>query len=483
MLQERYQQTGIVKVERLNSNIHGDRAVILENISGKWNQEEDELTLDNLCLEAKSGKLLAIIGTVGAGKSSIIQAILGEFPCSRGKISVNGKISYSPQEAWVFSGSIRQNILFGMDFDENRYWKVIEACALKHDLHQWEFGDRTLVGERGVSLSGGQKARVSLARAVYREADIYLLDDPLSAVDVHVGRHLFNNCIRGFLKNKAVILVTHQLQYLQDADEIIVMKGGLMEDKGSFEHLQKNGMDFSSFLAKEEKEEADETETETKERLRTLSVMSDTHSLLSELSQSNPNGNIGIQSVIDEENKNNEVTEKKLEHPKQVKEQRSTGAVKTSVYTKYFTSGAGWTGFIFMIVMNLITQAMYSGSDIWLSYWTSIEEIKLLNNNSLSKSNHVLPVPSITTSYDNSTLVTDLIEHDLDSQHFFNLGIYAAIVISLCIASMIRTIHYFYISMRSSIQLHNSMFDRILRAPCRFFDTNPVGIIHEFFLK
>ena len=170
-----------------------------------------------------------------------------------------------------------------MDFNENRYWKVIEACALKHDLHQWEFGDRTLVGERGVSLSGGQKARVSLARAVYREADIYLLDDPLSAVDVHVGRHLFNNCIRGFLKEKAVILVTHQLQYLQDADEIIVMKGGLMEDKGSFQQLQKNGLYSSPFLVKEEKEEADEAEKETL-GLRTLSVTSDTHSLLSEKS-------------------------------------------------------------------------------------------------------------------------------------------------------------------------------------------------------
>ena len=481
MLQERDQQTGVVKVEKANSksNMQGDVAVCIEKVTGKWNQEEDELTLDNLSLEARSGKLLAIIGTVGAGKSSIIQTILGEFPCSKGKISVNGKISYSPQEAWVFSGSIRQNIQFGMDFDEDRYWKVIEACALKHDLHQWKFGDRTLVGERGVSLSGGQKARVSLARAVYREADIYLLDDPLSAVDVHVGRHLFNNCIRGFLKNKAVILVTHQLQYLQDTHEIIVMKGGLIEDKGSFEHLQKNGMDFSSYLAKEEKEEADEPETETEERLRTLSVMSDAHSLLSELSQSNPNGTIGIQSVIDEENERNDVTEKKLEDPKQVKEQRSAGAVKTSVYTKYFTSGAGWTGFSFMIIMNLITQAMYSGSDIWLSYWTSIEEIELLNN-SLSKSNHVLPVPSIAISYDNSTVVADLIEDDLASQYFYNLGIYAAIVICLCITSMIRTIHYFYISMRSSIKLHNTMFARIVRAPCRFFDTNPVGTILEY---
>merc|ERR1719270_1833913 len=171
------------------------------------------------------------------------------------------------------------------------------------------------------------------------------------------------------------------------------------------------------------------------------------------------------------------------EDPKQVKEQRSTGSVKASVYSKYFTSGGGWISVIFMIVINIICQALYSGSDIWLSYWTSIEEIKLLNNNSLSKSNHVLPVPSITTSYDNSTLVTDLIEHDLESEHFFNLGIYAAIVLSLIVTSMIRTIHFFYLCMRSSVKLHDSTFNRLLRAPCRFFDTNPVGRILNRFSK
>ena len=163
------------------------------------------------------------------------------MPTSDGTVAVRGSLSYSPQEAWVFGGSVRANILFGEQFEEKRYWEVVEACALAHDFSQWEHRDATLVGERGVALSGGQKARVTLARACYRRAATYLLDDPLSAVDAHVGKHLFEKCIQGLLRDKvsssqktftktnplqAVLLVTHQLQYLREADEIVVLAGG-----------------------------------------------------------------------------------------------------------------------------------------------------------------------------------------------------------------------------------------------------------------
>ena len=476
MLQERDSQADIVQVEKMDKK--GEKGVVFDSVSGKWNSDETEMTLDNVTVSATTGKLVAIIGSVGAGKSSIIQAILGEFPTSKGKISINGKISYSSQEAWVFSGSVKDNILFGAEFDKNRYWKVIEACALSHDLTQWEFGDRTLVGERGVSLSGGQKARVNLARAIYREADTYLLDDPLSAVDVHVGRHLFNNCIRGYLKNKSVILVTHQLQYLQDADEIIVMKKGRVEDKGTFKNLIQNGMDFSAFLAEEEKEEKENEEEEVKKkniRNRTLSLCSDAHSLLSEMSQSKMHSNIATETLIEEECIKSKDEKSMKDDPKQVKEQRSTGSVKASVYTKYFTSGGGWISVIFMIAVNLLCQGLYSGSDIWLSYWTNKEEMKIIErNSSFQEVFHALPAPSIYES-DNYTVITDLQGENELQEHYFNLGIYAAIVLALIVTSMIRTIHFFYLCMRSSVKLHDSMFNRLLRAPCRFFDTNPVG--------
>ena len=478
-MQERDSQAGVVQVEKMEKK--GEKGVVLNSVSGKWNSDETEMTLDSVTLSATSGKLIAIIGSVGAGKSSIIQAILGEFPTSKGNISINGKISYSSQEAWVFSGSVKDNILFGAEFDKKRYWKVIEACALTHDLNQWEFGDKTLVGERGVSLSGGQKARVNLARAIYREADTYLLDDPLSAVDVHVGRHLFNNCIRGYLKNRAVILVTHQLQYLQDADEIIVMRKGEVEDKGTFKDLIQNGMDFSSFLAEEEKEEKDNEEDDVKmieKRNRTLSLSSEAISLMSEISQSKWHNQIKKEIVTDTDSVTGKNEKSLKEDPKQVKEQRSTGSVKASVYSKYFTSGGGWISVIFMIVINIICQALYSGSDIWLSYWTNKEELKIIErNSSIQEVFHTLPAPSI-QNHDNYTIITDLFEEDDLEEHFFNLGIYAAIVLSLIVTSMIRTIHFFYLCMRSSVKLHDSTFNRLLRAPCRFFDTNPVGMLY-----
>jgi len=468
-------------------------SLVLEKVTAKWNKDENENTLSNINMTLKPGHLAAIIGPVGSGKSSIIQAVLGELPNSEGKISVNGSLSYSPQEAWVFGGSIRQNILFGKAFDKELYQKVIECCALVHDINQWEFGDKTLVGERGVALSGGQKARVTLARAIYREADIYLLDDPLSAVDAHVGKHLFQKCIQGFLKNKTVVLVTHQLQYLQEADEIVVLKQGKVEERGTFQHLIKNGMDFSSFLAQEGDDEDDENEPmqENDEetsllskhhvpRNRTLSIMSESKSLLSEVSQAMAMKDIKIKSEYD-------LTEEKEENctsnaaPEQVKEQRSTGSVKFKVYKDYFRSGGNWFAVIFMFLMNVICQALYSGSDVWLSFWTGEEEKKLMKITEESQPELHHPTLLEQYSLDNKT---DANQTDASlNEHYFNLGIYGAIVGALVVTSMIRTMYFFYLCMQSSVNLHQLMFTRIIQASCRFFDTNPVGRILNRFSK
>lgn len=142
---------------------------------------------------------------------------------TKGSIDVNGTISYASQEPWVFAATIRQNILFGQPYEKKRYNHVVKVCALEKDFEQFADRDHTLVGERGASLSGGQKARINLARAVYRDVDIYLLDDPLSAVDIHVGKHLFEECIDGYLANKTRVLVTHQVYHLKHADHIIIL--------------------------------------------------------------------------------------------------------------------------------------------------------------------------------------------------------------------------------------------------------------------
>lgn len=183
-------------------------------------------TLNNINFHLTDNLLVGIVGAVGSGKSSLVELIMGELSTdNRGEVAVTGEISYSPQESWTFHGSIRENIIYNEPWDESRYQNVLDKCNLLEDLKAMPAGDQTITGERGTVLSGGQRARVSLARAIYRRADIYLLDDPLSAVDSQVGRYLFDDIISrsGFLRNSIRLLLTHQLEYLKYVDWILVL--------------------------------------------------------------------------------------------------------------------------------------------------------------------------------------------------------------------------------------------------------------------
>ena len=183
-----------------------------------------------------------ITGPVGSGKSTLLSAIAGEVSGISGTVTCQGTVVYVPQTPWIFSGTIRENILFGQPYDEQKYTRAIEACALTQDIQQFPDRDQTVVGERGEVLSGGQQARVSLARAVYADADIYLLDDPLSAVDFKVGQHIFNKCIKDLLGDKIRVITSHQEQHMKEADEVIVLCKGRVLEKGSFPDLQEKGI-------------------------------------------------------------------------------------------------------------------------------------------------------------------------------------------------------------------------------------------------
>uniref|UniRef100_A0A7N8Y478 Multidrug resistance-associated protein 4 n=1 Tax=Mastacembelus armatus TaxID=205130 RepID=A0A7N8Y478_9TELE len=200
-----------------------DCMVKIQDLKCYWDKMLVAPTLQNVSFTVRSWQLLAVIGPVGAGKSSLLSAILGELSRESGVVKVKGELSYISQKPWIFPGTIRSNILFGKELNPQRYDRVLRACALKRDMDRLPGGDLAMVGDRGANLSGGQKARVNLARAAYQDADIYLLDDPLSAVDAEVGRHLFEDCICGLLRKKPRILVTHQLQYLKAADQILVL--------------------------------------------------------------------------------------------------------------------------------------------------------------------------------------------------------------------------------------------------------------------
>uniref|UniRef100_A0A8C5SIT5 ABC-type glutathione-S-conjugate transporter n=1 Tax=Laticauda laticaudata TaxID=8630 RepID=A0A8C5SIT5_LATLA len=274
----------------------------------------------NITLEIAHGSLVAIVGSVGSGKSSLISAMLGEMENIKGHINIQGSMAYVPQQAWIQNATLKDNIIFGSSLDETRYQQVLEACALHPDLKLLPGGDLTEIGEKGINLSGGQKQRVSLARAVYSNADIYLLDDPLSAVDAHVGRHIFDKVLgpEGLLQNKTRILVTHNLSFLAQVDDIVVLEAGTVTERGSYSTLLANSGSFAQLL--------------------------------------NTYGN-QQDNIHEEEAMGKVITIAK-------------DTVKLFTYLRYFRA-IGWGLSICILIGNIGQAASFIGFNLWLSDWTN----------------------------------------------------------------------------------------------------------------
>jgi ATP-binding cassette subfamily C (CFTR/MRP) protein 4 len=215
-----------------------------------WTGESDNLHLNKINVDLSGKKLVMIVGPVASGKSSFLQALLGELKISSGELKISGSITFSCQDAWIFPGTLRQNILFGNEYDADFYDDVVTACALGSDFHQFPQGDETYIGEKSC-LSGGQQSRINLARSLYKNSDIYLIDDALSAVDNRVSSHIFQKCIKQYLDSKLVILVTHQIQYIPKADHIIVMNKGSILSQGTYQDLVEEGIDFLRLITSE----------------------------------------------------------------------------------------------------------------------------------------------------------------------------------------------------------------------------------------
>uniref|UniRef100_A0A8C5B493 Multidrug resistance-associated protein 4-like n=1 Tax=Gadus morhua TaxID=8049 RepID=A0A8C5B493_GADMO len=297
-----------------------DCMVQVQDLKCYWDKTLDSPTLQKLSFTLRSGELLAVVGPVGAGKSSLLGAILGELNQESGVLKVKGRLTYASQQPWIFPGTIRSNILFGKALIPQKYERVLQACALKKDMALLPDGDLSVIGDRGANLSGGQKARINLARAVYQDADIYLLDDPLSAVDSEVGRHLFEECICGVLKKKPRILVTHQLQYLKAAHHILVLKEGSMVAHGTYSELQ-GSVDFLSLLKRGEDEEGVGEGGERPES-PPLSLGRSCSGSVASLSPS-----LGASKPMAEES-------------------RSEGTIGLRLYLQYLTAGAHWCAFL-----------------------------------------------------------------------------------------------------------------------------------------
>ena len=309
--------------------------------------------LKNINFTVKEGEFVCIIGEVGSGKSSLIQALLNNMIIinkEETNIILNGSISYVPQEAWIQNNTVRNNILFYLPFDSERYFKILDICELAPDLDALIGGDMTEIGEKGINLSGGQRARINIARALYSNKDIYIFDDPLSALDANVGKSIVRNCIKNYLEDKTRILITHALQHVYYADKIYYMKKGRIIWEGDYQSLLKQEF-FSEFQQK--------VNRNTKRRKTII----------------NPLNNNNIK----ESRTYNEFKESGLIKRLTRDEKKEVGIIKSKVFLMFFSYIGGFCTCFLLLIILCIWQALKIYSDIWLGYWGEHQKEKSNN--------------------------------------------------------------------------------------------------------
>ncbi|XP_066141508.1 ATP-binding cassette sub-family C member 4-like [Euwallacea fornicatus] len=474
MLNEEY----VPHSPNLNGDLATKHSVLLEDLTVKWNAKLSDNALENISMNINRGDLIGIIGPVGSGKSSLLQTILAELELVSGKIHVNGKVSYASQESWVFAATVRQNILFGSLYDKKRYQDVVRACALEKDFEQFSNGDLTIVGDRGASLSGGQKARINLARAIYRDADIYLLDDPLSAVDIHVAKHLYDLCINGYLHNKTRILVTHQVHFLKDADNIIILNNGRIENEGTFSKLSESENLYAKLLTTEtemsEEEKLKSIEMAKKDRKMSVKSIKSLVSAMSELS-------IPEALLVDQDEDREDEEEKREIKMKDLQEESSKGKVKGNLFWKYATSGGNIFFVLFVFLLYLLAQGTAMSVDYFVSFWVAIEDYK--NSNQLPI--HLQEVLNNSNSSDiaKTLRAAPFLFHAVEWERNLFLDIYGSLIVSLFALALLRSMLFYKLAMISSQKLHDSIFYSVINTAMRFFDTNPGGRILNRFSK
>ncbi|KAJ3694201.1 hypothetical protein LUZ60_009681 [Juncus effusus] len=400
-----------------------DVAVEVKDGNFSWSSSNEEATLGDINFRVDNGMRVAVCGSVGSGKSSLLSCILGEMPKLSGKVKICGRTAYVGQSPWIQSGKIQDNILFGAEMDEERYERVLEVCCLKKDLEILPFGDGTVIGERGINLSGGQKQRIQIARALYQDADIYLFDDPFSAVDAHTGSHLFKECLLGFLASKTVIYVTHQVEFLPSADLILVMKGGKIAQAGKYNDILKSGKEFMELVGAHEDalSALDSIDLTTKEKTGT----------------STKTENQKPENIKSDEEKNNTQKGQLVQE-----EEREKGKIGFSVYWKYITL-AYKGGFVpFILLAQIFFQLFQIGSNYWMAWAAPV-------------SADVAPPITVKVM----------------------IYVYALLAIISSVCLLIRSLLLATTGYKTATILFNKMHDCIFHATMSFFDSTPSGRI------
>uniref|UniRef100_A0A8C7MT47 ATP-binding cassette sub-family C member 5 n=1 Tax=Oncorhynchus kisutch TaxID=8019 RepID=A0A8C7MT47_ONCKI len=368
-----------------------------------------------------------------------------------GNVAASGGFAYVAQQAWILNDSLRENILFGKEYDEDKYNAVVSACCLIPDLTELPYGDMTEIGERGANLSGGQRQRVSLARALYSERPILLLDDPLSAVDAHVGSHLFHNAIRTASKGKTTIFVTHQLQYLAECDHVILMKDGQIAEHGTHSQLMGRDRDYAALFNSVQQEVMPTTE-----RMSSSSLITDLLPFIvmhwHELARQH-------KLTWDQGDEKVEITGNfaKVARPPLMKaEEKGSGAVAWDVYKAYINAAGGPYAFIINVILFLFTTGSIAFSNWWLSYW--------IRQRSGNETNETL-----------AGLASDSMRLNPHVQYYSRVY-----VLSMGAALFLKTMRglvFVKCTVRAASVLHDKLFHRLLLSPMRFFDTTPLGRI------
>uniref|UniRef100_A0A668A2M9 ATP-binding cassette, sub-family C (CFTR/MRP), member 12 n=1 Tax=Myripristis murdjan TaxID=586833 RepID=A0A668A2M9_9TELE len=391
-----------------------------EDLVSRDGRAEAPPTLRNVSFTLPKGHLLAVCGSVGSGKTSLICSILEQMHLLHGSVAVDGRLAYVSQQAWIFYGTIRDNILMGEPFDRDRYDRVITACCLQADLDILPFADQTKVGEQGLNLSGGQRQRISLARAVYSDRDVFLLDDPLSAVDAHVGKHIFERCIKKELRGKSVVLVTQQLQYLQFCDGVLVLEDGRVREAGTHQELMSAAGHYAELMSKH-----------------------------LEGRSGKPQVGRAVVLLFDEDELHTD-------------EAAGEGPVPWSVYKQYCKAAGGYIVTFLVFLLMILMAGSVILSNWWLSYW-------------LDQGNGTANASSASTG--------DAGDVSLNPDVRFYQTVYSLIVLATLCVGLIKTYCYTKVVIHAASSLHNTLLSKILASPMSFFDTTPIGRILNRFSK
>ena len=422
--------------------------------------DEDGPVLSNVSISVPSGQLAMVVGVVGSGKTTLLSAVIKSAKCVKGSVSANGKIAYVAQSAWIVNDTLRNNILFGRVWDEARYERVLEACELRADVEVLPGGDLTEIGERGINLSGGQKQRVSLARAVYADADIYLLDDPLSAVDAHVGKALLEKCIKGALATKTVILATNALHALPAAEMVHVVGEGRVLESGTYADLNKAGGAFQALceqynVGEDQEEVAAKAKEEGAVKAGDVSV------------------SVKGGAAAGGADKLNRAMTRNLT----TKEMREKGNLSFEYVWAWFNAGGGalvWSFILFLFCADQGTRAL---ANAFVGEWSDKLEEARLENEALG----ALAQAEAVVADESAAAPLEYDEVKVDNYRYMWLYMGIAILNVLMVGG--RALGVSTTGVRASRKLHNDLLSHVLLLPCSFFDTTPLGRILNRFSK